>query len=254
MLIDWFTVGAQALNFLILVWLMKRFLYKPILNAIDAREQRIAAELADADAKRDAAQKERDKFQHKNEEFDRQRAALLSQATDEVASERERLLDEARAAANDVSAKREEAISREQQSLVEEIASRTQQEVFALTRKTLQDLATVSLEEQMCEVFVGHLGTLNGEVKKELADSLQTAKEPKSPPRIRSAFELSSEQQEKIQTKLNETMSTNLQIQFETVPELISGIELSVNGKKMAWSVNDYLSNVGKKMVGQKDV
>ncbi len=34
--IDWFTVGAQALNFLILVWLMKRFLYKPILNAIDA--------------------------------------------------------------------------------------------------------------------------------------------------------------------------------------------------------------------------
>ncbi len=50
MLIDWFTVGAQALNFLILVWLMKRFLYKPILNAIDAREKKIAAELADADA------------------------------------------------------------------------------------------------------------------------------------------------------------------------------------------------------------
>ena len=48
MLIDWFTVGAQVLNFLILVWLLKRFLYKPILNAIDAREKRIAAELADA--------------------------------------------------------------------------------------------------------------------------------------------------------------------------------------------------------------
>jgi F-type H+-transporting ATPase subunit b len=52
MLIDWFTVGAQVLNFLILVWLLKRFLYKPILHAIDAREQRIAKELADADAKR----------------------------------------------------------------------------------------------------------------------------------------------------------------------------------------------------------
>jgi F-type H+-transporting ATPase subunit b len=44
MLIDWFTVGAQALNFLILVWLLKRFLYKPILDAIDAREKRIAAD------------------------------------------------------------------------------------------------------------------------------------------------------------------------------------------------------------------
>jgi F-type H+-transporting ATPase subunit b len=96
MLIDWFTVGAQALNFLILVWLMKRFLYKPILHAIDAREKRIAAELADADAKKAEAQKERDEFQHKNEEFDQQRAALLSKATDEAKAERQRLLDEAR--------------------------------------------------------------------------------------------------------------------------------------------------------------
>jgi F-type H+-transporting ATPase subunit b len=65
MLIDWFTVGAQVLNFLILVWLLKRFLYKPILHAIDEREKRIAKELADADAKKAEAEKERDEFQHK---------------------------------------------------------------------------------------------------------------------------------------------------------------------------------------------
>ena len=57
MLIDWFTVGAQALNFVILVWLMKRFLYKPVLAAIDVREKRIAKEIADADAKKADAQK-----------------------------------------------------------------------------------------------------------------------------------------------------------------------------------------------------
>ena len=95
MLIDWFTVGAQALNFIILVWLLKRFLYKPILNAIDAREQRIAAELAAADAKEAEAQKERDEFHHKNEEFDQQRATLLSKATQEAKAERKRLLDDA---------------------------------------------------------------------------------------------------------------------------------------------------------------
>ena len=79
MLIDWFTVGAQALNFLILVWLMKHFLYKPIIHAIDEREKRIAKELADADAKKAEAQKEHDEFQHKNEEFDQQRAGNLEQ-------------------------------------------------------------------------------------------------------------------------------------------------------------------------------
>src|SRR5271165_6714309 len=98
MLIDWFTVGAQAINFIILVWLLKRFLYKPILDALDAREKRIAAELADADAKKAEAAKERDEFRHKNEAFDRQRVALLSKANEEAKAERRRLLDEARKA------------------------------------------------------------------------------------------------------------------------------------------------------------
>lgn len=42
MLIDWFTVGAQVLNFVILMWLMKRSLCQPVLDAIDAREDRRA--------------------------------------------------------------------------------------------------------------------------------------------------------------------------------------------------------------------
>src|SRR5580704_18070500 len=110
MLIDWFTVGAQALNFIILVWLLQRFLYKPILNAIDAREKRIAAELADADAKKAEARRERDEFKRKNEDFDHQRAALFSKVTGEANAERQRLLDVARKAADALSAKRQDAL------------------------------------------------------------------------------------------------------------------------------------------------
>src|SRR5689334_1065054 len=96
MLINWFTVVAQAINFLILVWLLKRFLYKPILHAIDEREKRIATQLAQAEAKKAEAQKERDGFQRKNEVFDQERAALLKKVEDEAGAERQRLLDEAR--------------------------------------------------------------------------------------------------------------------------------------------------------------
>ena len=55
MLIDWFTVSAQIVNFLILVWLLQRFLYRPILDAIDAREQRVAAALTKAEANKEEA-------------------------------------------------------------------------------------------------------------------------------------------------------------------------------------------------------
>ena len=102
MLINWFTVCAQAINFLILVWLLKRFLYKPILHAIDEREKGIAAQLASAEAKTAEAQKDRDDFQHKNEAFDKERAALLKKATDDASAERQRLLDEAKKDADDL--------------------------------------------------------------------------------------------------------------------------------------------------------
>src|ERR1700688_4744949 len=144
MLIDWFTVGAQALNFIILVWLLKRFLYKPILDAIDAREKRIATELADADAKKSEAQKERDEFQHKNEAFDQQRAALLSKATDEAKAERQRILDEARKAADALSARRQEALRSDANNLNQAIRSCAEHEMFAIVRKVLMDLATTS--------------------------------------------------------------------------------------------------------------
>jgi F-type H+-transporting ATPase subunit b len=74
------------------------------------RERRVATELANADKKRAEAQKESDEFKHKNEEFDQQRASLLSKATDEVKAERQRLLDKARQAADALSAKRQETL------------------------------------------------------------------------------------------------------------------------------------------------
>ena len=243
MLVDWFTVSAQVVNFLILVWLMKRFLYKPILHAIDAREQRIATELADADAKRAEAEKEREKFQKNNEEFNRQRNDLLGKAKEEAKAERERLFDEARQAADALRAKRQDALKREQQSLNDEIARRTREEVFAIARKTLMDLAGTSLEERMSEAFTRRLRELNDEAKEGLAKALKTSSEPV---RLRSAFEMPPQQRAAIQHALNETFSAEIQVRFETAPDVISGIELAANGRKVAWSIADYLASLEK--------
>ena len=243
MLIDWFTVGAQALNFLILVWVLKHFLYKPILNAIDAREKKIAAELADAAAKKAEAQKDRDEFQHKNEEFDGQRAALLSKATDEAKAEGHRLLDEARKAADVLRAKRQETLKNDAHNLNQAIARRTQQEVFAIARKALTDLATVSLEERMGEVFTRRLREMDGKAKETLGAALKSAPKPAV---VRSAFDLPADQRAAIQNAVNETFSADIHLRFETTPDLVSGVELTANGQKVAWSIADYLASLGK--------
>ena len=243
MLIDWFTVGAQVLNFLILVFLMKRFLYKPVLRAIGDREKRIAEELANADTKKAEAQREGDEFKKKNEEFDRQRAGLLSKATDEAKAEGQRLLDEARKAADALSSKRQEAMNTDEHNLRQAIVLRTQNEVFAIARKAMTDLATTGLEERMVEVFTRRLRAMDGQAKAQLAEAIGTSPDPVL---LTSAFDLPAEQRAVLQNALNETFSSEIHIRFETKPDLIGGIELTANGQKVGWSISEYLASMEK--------
>jgi len=243
MLIDWFTVVAQAVNFLILVWLMKRYLYQPILKALDAREKRIAAELADANAKEVEAEAEREEFKRKNDEFDRLHTALLGKATDEATSERQRLLDAARKDADSLRARLQDSLRNEYQHLNEEIARRTRAEVFAIARKALTDLAGTGLEERMVEVFVCQLRGLGQEEKESLAAML---KSPDIPVLVRTAFELALPQRALIETTVRENLSAGIPIRFEVVPDLVSGIELIMQGEKIAWSIADYLASLNK--------
>ncbi|MDE2306882.1 MAG: hypothetical protein KGJ97_01175 [Xanthomonadaceae bacterium] len=241
MLIDWFTVGAQALNFLILVWLLKRFLYRPILDAIDARERRIAAELADAAAKQAEAKQQRDDFRQRSEAFDRQRAELLRQARDEAKAERRRLLDEATAAADALQAQRRQMLDSDAGELNQAISQRTRQEVFAIARKALGDLADTSLEERLSDVFARRLRTLDETTRTGLAAALGSAAGPAV---VRSAFDLPLPQRAAIQRALDETFPSKAHLKFETAANLIGGIELAANGQKVAWSIDDYLASL----------
>jgi F-type H+-transporting ATPase subunit b len=244
MLIDWFTVGAQVVNFVILVWLLKRFLYKPILEAIDAREKRIATELADAAAKKTEAQGERDALHDKNKAFDEQHGALLGKATDEAKAERERLLDEARKESKALRAQEADALRRDKTRLGDEISRLAKEEVFGIARKALADLATVSLEERMGEVFTRRLREMDGKAKEALGAALKSSE----PALVRTAFEMPAEQRAAIQNALNESFSAEVGIRFETAQDALCGIELTASGQRIAWSIADYLTSLGRRV------
>jgi F-type H+-transporting ATPase subunit b len=245
MLIDWFTVIAQVINFLILVWLLKRFLYRPILNAIDAREKRIAAKIADADAKETEAQKQRDLYRQKNEAFDEQRNAHMNEVLEAAETERAQLLDAARQESDDLRARLQQALANEQLSLNEELSRRAREEVFDIARKALSDLAGTSLEQRMTEIFVDRLRELNDAQMAEVKSAFKTSSHPLL---VRTAFELPAQQCADIETVIREILGKEKQIEFDIVPDLVSGIEISCNGRKIAWSIDDYLGSLVKRV------
>jgi len=243
MLIDWFTVAAQAVNFLILVWLMKRYLYQPILKALDAREQHIAAELAEADAKKAEALAEREEFRRKNEDFDSRRDGLLGKAANDAAAEHSRLLEEARRDAAELRGKLQDKLDNEFRNLHDEIARRTQAEVFAIARKTLDELSGTSLEQRMVEVFIQRLRELNDSERIRLA-----AIAAQDTVAVRSAFELPQPQLAAIEEAIRATLGCKSPVRFEIMPGLIGGIELMLHGQKVAWSISDHLASLEKEL------
>jgi F-type H+-transporting ATPase subunit b len=240
-LIDWFTVCAQLLNFIVLVWLMKRYLYQPVLDAIAAREQKIAAQLADAAAAKAEAHRQQDEYQQKNQAFDAQRADLLQQAREAAKAERDRLQSEARAAADAASDARARALLRDAQQLRAEMTHRLQDQVFDISRRVLQDLASVSLEQQACEIFIQRLQAVDDAVLALLGAALKGASDDE-PALLRSAFDLPAAQRSAVQAALEDAFGQVIPLKFETTPELVAGIELGAQGQKLAWSVSEYLS------------
>ena len=238
MLIDWFTVGAQVLNFVVLVWLMKRFLYQPVLDAIAAREKRIADQIADAAAKETKAAGERKTFEDKNAAFDQQRADLMDKATADAKAAGLHLADEARKAAAVLAVQRQQALATQAGRLQQLIAGRAAHEVFAVARKTLTDLANVSLEERMVEVFTRRLSELPAAAKNQLAAALKQGTEPAL---LRSHFELPADQQAAIRNTINTSFCADVPLRFETAADTVCGIELSAGGQKLAWTIDEYL-------------
>jgi len=243
MLIDWFTVGAQVVNFLVLVWLMKRFLYKPILDAIDARERRIAGELADAERMKAEAGEEREEFERRREALEHSREEVLAAARREARDERQNLLSQAREEAEALRARQNEALKRERDCLLDEIARRTRDETFAIARKTLADLAGTGLDKRASLVFAERLRALDAPSRSDLALDAQSG-----PLRVRSAFELSDESRAVVRSAVDEILGGRGEVRFETGPDLIGGIEILTGNRRISWNIEEYLAQMQKGM------
>jgi F-type H+-transporting ATPase subunit b len=246
--IDWFTVAAQALNFGALVWLLKRFLYGPILQAVDAREKRIADELADAAAQQDQARQERESFAKKNADFEQQRKTLFDQAQNQASAQGKQWLAQAREAASAWSAKRQATLSAQAQQIDGVIRTQAQQEIFAITRQALQELADADLEQRICAVFGRRLQDADEPVRSALAQAFKT--DPESV-QVRSAFALGAPARSAVEDALREALDVQGPVQFVTAPELVCGIELVGGGQKIGWNVADYLAAMEERLAEQ---
>jgi F-type H+-transporting ATPase subunit b len=240
-LINWFTVIAQIVNFLILVFLLKYFLYDRIVKAMDEREQRIQLRLKEAEEKKQEAEQEARSYLEKNRDFDAKREEMLAQARKEADARRKELTEKARLAVNNLRSVWLEAIQRDKKSFIQDLRKMAGSQVYTIARKAFRDLADAGVEERTVAVF---LAQIQGMTKKKQEGLAASIREGGNEVVIRSAFEIPAKMREKITAKLHRAIADGIQVRYESASELIMGIELKTRGRKIAWSLQGYLDTL----------
>ena len=239
MLIDPFVVVAQIINFLILVALLKRFLYKPITQAMETRSQRIERQLATAASKEQDAEAEKELYLQKQQELARQEQEWLDRVKQEAELEKERLTQSAVAEVDLMRSQWYQNFERDRIKLVKEIRDRLSHQVALATRKALSDLANTSLEAQVIEMFIARLYNLDDARLKVIPIA-----EPHHIITIRSSFIIPDKQRECLGAAVREQIAAEAEVLFEIEKDLICGIELHHGGYKLSWNLKRYLTEL----------
>lgn len=173
MLIDWFTVVAQAINFLVLIWLLKHFLYAPILRAMDRREKSIAERLKKADRRVAEAEAEDEKYREKILKFEQAKEERTRLVEEEIEKLRKELLAEARSDTEQSRIAWQDALEREQKDFMNQLKGLVSSEIIRILRMALKDLTDEDLSKALVRVFTRRLDTLNDKDRARCAKMAQ---------------------------------------------------------------------------------
>ncbi|WP_107667937.1 F0F1 ATP synthase subunit B [Cyanothece sp. BG0011] len=239
MLIDWFTIVAQIINFLILVFLLNRFLYKPIVKTIKARQQEIENRWQAAEKEKESAKNEANSYQQKQQELENKQQEIMTHAQTKADEKYHDLVEEARQEVEQKHKSWQESLEREKAQFFDRFQEKIMQQIYKITRHILGDLADASLEQKIINQLIHRLENLSEEERENLANSLNTTDNGLI---IRSHFEIPPESRDRLLTTLQQThIYQGNNVQFITNSDLICGIELQASDYKIAWTLKDYV-------------
>lgn len=241
MIIDTFTVIAQIINFLVLVLLLKKFLFNRIVGIIDEREEQIKEQIDSAKQQQKEAEEEIKKQREIREKMEENWEEDLAQMKKELQAKREKMMEEARQAVNEEEKDWKNSILKQRDAFLKELKELSCQQVCQISKKVLSDLANEKLENQLIKSFLQQLEDTkdNNGKKFQLSDL-----DAKQAIEIHTSFQLQQKEKEIIIYKLKSLLQNEIKVNFKESKDLICGIELRAEGKKISWSVESYLNSL----------
>jgi F-type H+-transporting ATPase subunit b len=235
MSIDWITVTAQIANFMVLIWLLKRFLYRPILDGIDARERQIAERMGEAAHIRDIAEAREAEYKTQIADLSASRSEMLGTARRAAEQERDALLQQARLRLEAERSEQDLDRIREADTYTADLHKSGAMALLDLTRKAVADLADETLERRIVQRAASQLVEMGADLKTAGGDTREAVALTRDP------------LPQEVQTRLRADLAAALPgctLRFETDAAQSAGLTLRLGGAQVGWTVDSYLDGL----------
>ncbi len=240
--IDWITFAAQLVNFLILIWLLQRFLYGPITAAMARREERIADRMAEAREARQSAEDEEKRLREEREELEQRKEKIIAEAREGAEALRDELEAKAR---EEVDEKRRAWLGHledERHQIVAGLQERVYRFILDTVRRLLRDFADTDLAAQTAREFARRLEALDEDARKRLSSAAADADEPST---VESGLDLPEEARERIAQAVRAILDDeDAALRFETDPDLLIGLSLTAGDQTVRWSGDRHIDRL----------
>lgn len=226
MQIDWWTLLFQTINFLILVWLLQRFLYRPVLAVIDRRRKATDELIESAKKARDEAEAQRAALEADREQIGRERDAMLAEARHDADDLRATMTSDARQEVDKVMAEGRDQLAREREDAVVDLHRHARTLAVGLADHVLHAVADERLDDAFFNAAIASLEDLPPDELESLRKAV--AKSDRKTPAIRlvTAKELEPEQKARYQTALAGVLGGEAAVGYAVDGDLIAGVEI----------------------------
>jgi F-type H+-transporting ATPase subunit b len=227
MQIDWTTFALEVLNFLVLVWILKRFLYRPVLAVLDARQARVKAETDASRQLRAEAEALKGQYESRLADWDKEKAQARRQLEEELARERAARLENLKKSLADETAKghaREQSLGVAREAA---LAREALAQSYGAAAAMLRRMASEDMTRRIAQVFREDLATLPEPDLAALRNAA-LALDVEATAEIAAAHPLDEAMRGALADALSQAAGRRLHLGFKDAPELIAGLRAGV--------------------------
>lgn len=243
MQINWFEILAQIINFFIILFILQKLLYKPVMAAMETRQERILKSQIEADEEMARAKELMDEYSAKIADIDQEKREILDEARKEAEEKREDLLEDYRLEAKTKRKAYLKEVEDEKDNFMESLAKRLGENAVKIASHILSTISSKELEDEVFKSFERDLKGLRESISDDrlLEDQRHIS--------LSSAREMTQDEKNKVEEILRDQIGNFENISYKVNNDLIIGYELNLDTHTVQTSIKNYLEEIEKNIV-----